>query len=312
MMHWWTDRPEAMRGFVPPGAAWTAAQPDAAFAPIWQAVGGGSAAWRATGPISGSAYPARAWVLIDTAEASQFTGLNDALGRGARAPDGLVCIALTGRKFHGQHARPWQAERGNLHLTAFYTLDLPVAALQAGLTMAPAVAVARAIRALSEGRLAPRIKWVNDVLLEERKVAGVLTATAVQGDCASHAVFGIGINVDCAPALSPEACAPRAGALADADPALRGALPRVLSAVVAALDDAVAQLRAGDATGLYAEYREALAYRGRRVRVLPLGADADPAAPLAEGVLEDVLPDLTLRLSSPGARIDSGRLALAT
>ena len=312
MTQWWTDRPEAMRGFVPPGTTWTPAQPAAALAPAWAAAGGGARAWRAETTVPGEAHPARTWMLIDTSEDSQFSRLNDALGRGAHAPDGLVCIALTGRKFHGQHARPWQAERGNLHLTAFYTLDRPVAALQAGLTMAPAVAVARAIRALSEGRLAPRIKWVNDLLLGDRKVAGVLTAAAVQGGRATHAVFGIGVNVDRAPALPHDPCTPRAGALAEAEPSLRGALPRVLSAVVAALDDAVAQVRAGDAARVYADYREALAYRGRRVRVLPTGPDAADAARPVDGVLADVLPDLTLRLSDPDARIDSGRLALAT
>jgi len=303
MMQWWTDRPEATSGFLPPGAAWAPAQPDEAFAPIWKAVGGGASAWRATGTIPGRAHPDRTWVLIDTAEASQFSGLNDALGRGAQAPDGLVCIALTGRKFHGQHARPWRAERGNLHLTAHYALDLPAAEMQAGLTMAPAVAVVRAIRMLSAGRLAPCIKWVNDVLLDDRKVAGVLTSSAVQGDRACHAVFGMGVNVDRAPRLPPAPHTPPAGALAENEPSLRGNVPHVLAAMVGALDAAVAQLRAGETARLHAEYRAHLAYVGRRVALL-----SDESIVTTRGVLVDVLPDLSLALSDPPARAACGRL----
>ena len=74
------------------------------------------------------------------------------------------------------------------------------------LTSAAAVAVCRALERESKG-ISPRIKWVNDVYLGERKLCCILT----EGDCDDcgmlrYAVIGIGINVKRA-ALSPEVLA---------------------------------------------------------------------------------------------------------
>lgn len=71
------------------------------------------------------------------------------------------------------------------------------------LTCAAAVAVCRAIEKECPN-IAPRIKWVNDIYVGERKLAGILT----EGECAEdgalrYAIVGIGINLKKAP-HSPE------------------------------------------------------------------------------------------------------------
>ncbi len=76
------------------------------------------------------------------------------------------------------------------------------------LVMASALAVAEAIEAATE--LRPGIKWPNDVLVEGRKVCGILIETS-----AAIAVLGIGINVNGSLAGHPELAA-RAITLADA------------------------------------------------------------------------------------------------
>jgi len=43
--------------------------------------------------------------------------------------------------------------------------------------------------------LAPQIKWPNDILLNERKAAGILIELAWAGDEVSHVVIGMGVNV---------------------------------------------------------------------------------------------------------------------
>lgn len=312
MIRWWTDRPEASTGWLPPGATWTRGDPAGDDALIWSVVGGGAPAFRCEqADLEGTAFPQRRWVIIDSAPASQFDALVEALKRGVALPDGLICLALSGRNFHGQRSRPWVAERGNLHLTAHYRLIGSAAALQAGLTMAPAVAAAQAIRAVSDGRLDPRIKWVNDVLLDGRKVAGVITSTGIESDALRHVVFGIGLNIDRAPVFALEAAATPPGALADVDPSLRGALPRVAQAVVRALDASVARLRAGDVSALYEAYRERAGFLGRRVSIWPESPDAAHAgAPIARGRVAELNPDLSLHLEEPSARVTSGRMVL--
>lgn len=64
-----------------------------------------------------------------------------------------------------------------------------------GITSAAAVAVCRAIEALTDKK--PQIKWVNDIYLGEKKIAGIL-CEAVQDNrthTASAVIIGIGINL---------------------------------------------------------------------------------------------------------------------
>jgi BirA family biotin operon repressor/biotin-[acetyl-CoA-carboxylase] ligase len=61
------------------------------------------------------------------------------------------------------------------------------------LTLMAGLAVAEAIHAVAQIR--PGLKWPNDVLLQHRKVAGILTEMASLGPRVSHVSLGIGINV---------------------------------------------------------------------------------------------------------------------
>jgi BirA family transcriptional regulator, biotin operon repressor / biotin---[acetyl-CoA-carboxylase] ligase len=70
------------------------------------------------------------------------------------------------------------------------------------LTLAASVALACAVKQLSESsegavRLAPEIKWPNDVLLGGKKTAGILLETASSAQTDPAAVLGVGINVGC-------------------------------------------------------------------------------------------------------------------
>lgn len=60
------------------------------------------------------------------------------------------------------------------------------------ITAAAAVAAAEAIEELSGKKT--DIKWVNDVYIDGKKVAGILTEAVFDGDKMKHAVLGIGIN----------------------------------------------------------------------------------------------------------------------
>jgi len=57
-----------------------------------------------------------------------------------------------------------------------------------------AVAVAKAIRKMFE--VNATIKWPNDVLVNERKVCGILTETTIRGNAVDFAVIGIGVNAN--------------------------------------------------------------------------------------------------------------------
>ena len=64
------------------------------------------------------------------------------------------------------------------------------------ITSFASVAVLRAIKKICDADV--KIKWVNDLYLNGKKICGILTEGVYQGDSLKYAVLGIGINVKCA------------------------------------------------------------------------------------------------------------------
>ena len=65
------------------------------------------------------------------------------------------------------------------------------------ITTSAGVAVSRAIKKLSGGKSNPKIKWVNDIFVNDLKVCGILTEASVNygNGCLEYAVLGIGVNI---------------------------------------------------------------------------------------------------------------------
>lgn len=80
------------------------------------------------------------------------------------------------------------------------------------LTQVAAVAVCEALEHLC--RLSPRIKWVNDVFLCDKKICGILTESVFGANGSNYAVVGIGINLHFDRSAHPE-LAQTAGGLSD-------------------------------------------------------------------------------------------------
>ena len=114
------------------------------------------------------------------------------------APSGALVTADFQTRGRGQRGHQWQAGWGQSALMSFiYHLPPTVEAGQLGLVVA--LAVADALGSL--GDLDPRLKWPNDILLEGRKVAGVLVEIAPPAHPnktpnSGGAILGIGINVN--------------------------------------------------------------------------------------------------------------------
>jgi BirA family biotin operon repressor/biotin-[acetyl-CoA-carboxylase] ligase len=68
--------------------------------------------------------------------------------------------------------------------------------------MLASLAVVRSIEKVSE--LKPVIKWPNDILLNGRKVSGILIENLLEGSNVNVAIVGIGINVKLDPSLFPD------------------------------------------------------------------------------------------------------------
>lgn len=108
-------------------------------------------------------------------------------------PNGTVVIAERQEAGRGRRGRTWDSPAGD---GIFMTLMLRPAIEPNNasmLTLVAALAVAAAIRKCT-GRAAG-IKWPNDIVMNGKKVCGILTEMSAQVDYVNHVVVGIGINV---------------------------------------------------------------------------------------------------------------------
>ena len=129
------------------------------------------------------------WRLVwQPVTASTEAELDCLLERGLRPP--LAVIARRQTRGHGQRGRRWHSPAGGLWLSAAMPWAVPAPGMAA-----PALAVTLGLCLQLEGLgLQPRIKWPNDLLLEGRKLAGVLPRLRWRGSTLLGCRVGIGIN----------------------------------------------------------------------------------------------------------------------
>jgi len=121
---------------------------------------------------------------------------------GQGAPEGTVIIADEQTAGHGRLGRAWLSPEGSVSLSVVLYPDI------AGLPyliMIVSLAVARGIEAVTG--LEALLKWPNDVLINGRKVAGILIESSMGGKTVDYAVMGIGININVDMSVFPEVAA---------------------------------------------------------------------------------------------------------
>lgn len=172
------------------------------------------------------------------------------------ANDGLAILADEQTTGRGQHGRNWLCPPGSGVLLSLLLFPPPELRRPALLTAWAAVSVCETIdRAVG---LPATIKWPNDVLIQGRKVCGILIE---QG---KGTVAGIGLNANQSAEMFAQAQLPDAGSLAVF--AKRAFDCRQLARLLLErLDEAYARLCAGDVATLEASWRERLGLLNQRV-----------------------------------------------
>lgn len=241
----------------------------------------------------------RALVLL-----SSTTSTNDEAARRARegAPHGLCVLAETQTRGRGQKQHAWWSPAGeNLYLSAVIRLPMPPRAAPP-LTLAAGVAVADAVASFVPGRAS--LKWPNDLLVDGRKIAGVLTEMSTRGDRIEAVIVGIGLNVNVAAFPDELATIATSLRLATGQPQDR---VRVLAALLGSLEEWIDRFVADGAGAIAAAWRERTSFLGRRLRI------ADGARTV-EGVARDVDDEGALLLDTDDGvrhRILSGESVFA-
>lgn len=226
---------------------------------------------------------------------------NSELLRRAAAPAGSVLVAERQTAGRGRRGRPWLAQPGDA-LTFSLLWRFADPQILSGLSLAVGVAIARALEKL--GVSSARLKWPNDILLADGKLAGVLIELQADGR-GMRAVIGIGINRRLPPA---EALPPGlvAASLADVLPELP-TQELLLATLLIALTEVLDPFAREGFAAFQDEWQIRHAWNKRPVRVLfddgrslagtCLGVAADGALLLegAHGIERLLSGDLSLR-----------------
>ena len=148
----------------------------------------------------------------------------------AGAGSGTLIWARRQTRGRGRHGRTWVSPPGNLYCSLLLRPECPPAEA-AKLGFVAALAVGEAVAGFLPERVRVGFKWPNDVLIEGRKVAGILLESASAGDAAvPWLVIGVGVNVASRPARTDYAATSLAAEGTQVE------VPAVLAAYVRRLD----------------------------------------------------------------------------
>lgn len=127
---------------------------------------------------------------------SSLDAIHDLGAQGA--PAGTVVLVEEQTAGRGRDGRTWHSPVGGVWLGMLQRPPLPsagVLSLRVGLVVADVVEAVLGVRPTSLSGPRAALKWPNDVLVDDRKVAGVLCESRWQGDTLQWLGVGVGINV---------------------------------------------------------------------------------------------------------------------
>lgn len=113
-----------------------------------------------------------------------------------KAEDGMIITAVEQSTGRGQRGRVWYSVPGESLTFSLILTDCAIPVERAFLLQ---VLTAIGIRRWVSGILSEEpvfLKWPNDIIVKDKKLAGILTETQIQGGEVSSVVIGIGINLN--------------------------------------------------------------------------------------------------------------------
>lgn len=180
------------------------------------------------------------------------------------APHGLLVVADQQESGRGRRGKNWESPAGqDIYMTLLlrpkFTPDKA-----SMLTLVMALAVTRAVEA--ECRVKAKIKWPNDIVVDGKKICGILTEMNTEPDYIQYVVIGVGINAN--QTEFPKELQQTASSLQ----LILGKEISRAALIECAMEEFEAAYerfcRSGDLSGLMEEYNQRLVSVGKQVRVL--------------------------------------------
>lgn len=206
----------------------------------------------------------------------------------ANCPEGTLVVAEEQTAGKGRKGRDWVSPAGTgIYATLVLRPTLPLEDTPL-LTLLTAVATAEAIKESTE--LVPTIKWPNDILLNGKKIAGILTEVSSDVDHVEFALIGIGLNVN-----TPTRQLPRRPIFPATSLAVESGKPQSRQALLASwlqhFETEYAHLAAGNRKRLLERWKALANITGRRATI-------QRVHDTVKGTITDIDPDGALLLKT--------------
>ncbi|SDP33902.1 biotin--[acetyl-CoA-carboxylase] ligase [Desulforhopalus singaporensis] len=108
-----------------------------------------------------------------------------------------VVIAGSQQEGRGRMRRAWNSGEGGLYFSVVVRPDIPVN-LAGIVNLAVAIDMTAVLR--TRCRVAATVKWPNDILVDGKKICGILSQMETEGDYVDYITIGVGLNVNNVPA----------------------------------------------------------------------------------------------------------------
>jgi len=246
--------------------------------------------------------------LVENAPASHYDLLLELNREGTVLPDRILCLADSGDKFHGQRNRPWAAVPGNIHLTVVFKPERKISNFQACFPALAAVSVVEAIDGIKGLFGRAGIKWVNDVVIDEVKMAGFIAHSQCLSGLIQTAFLGIGLNVEKTPEVESSRFVPEVGSLSDFCDGIDACRQRdVLHRLLKALDRNYKAMLRGEWKAIIKAYKQRSLVLGREVKIFSDSVN-DKEEEIAAGKVVKIGDNLELYLEGQEKPVYTGRL----
>jgi BirA family biotin operon repressor/biotin-[acetyl-CoA-carboxylase] ligase len=179
-------------------------------------------------------------------------------------PEGTVVVAEMQTAGRGRRGRSWYSPpHQGVYVSVILRPVLPLKEISR-VTLLTAVAVVETLETVLQ--MEPHIKWPNDILINNRKIAGILSEAVTDTDGIEYIVVGIGININNSPREFPGDFRIEAtSALAEYD--RPGSRVQVLQGLLGNLERRYQEVVAGNFTPILARVKSLSMVIGQDVRL---------------------------------------------
>lgn len=201
-------------------------------------------------------FPGRESTLFYFHEVSSTMDIAKDLARKG-CPDFTIVVAGRQKKGRGRLNRVWRSAPGGLYFTLVLRPQMPII-FSSRVSFLASMTLARVLREMFE--IEAKIKWPNDILVNELKISGMLAEMEAEADQLHFINIGIGINVNNDPSLSE----PKASSLKK----LLGMKISRKDLLLQFLDEFEAQMTNADLGNVVSEWKRYTITLNRQVRIV--------------------------------------------